>query len=236
MNPIKHTIALALGACLALSATHAVAQSPAQQPERLHTWSVTINPQGQVSSWQLNAGQDDAYAGQLANMLRGWHFSAQDAVAGQSVQTFVRVVSRADAQGAPQVLDVSVGPTPNRLSAPVYPQASQRAGAEGVVVLRLQLDASGAVSQREVFDTQGVVDRRMAAAAMSAARDWQFTPEVVAGQAVAGEVLFPVCFYVSENRDQTCTWNGPQRAEHSGLAIVQLTPSVQLSTPIASAR
>ncbi|MDO5504828.1 MAG: energy transducer TonB [Pseudoxanthomonas suwonensis] len=218
MTTIHKALTAALTACIALGAAHT-----ASAGERLHTWSVGLDGEGRVSSWQLFNGQDGAYADGIAAQLGTWRFEPSQA-GSKDMQTFVRVVSAPGGDGRPQVLQVSTGPAPSRLSLPDYPEAAQRRGDEGVVVLRLQLAADGSVQNSDVHDVQGQVSRRMAASAMVAAKGWRFSPERVDGQAVAGEVLFPVCFYVSADPGAVCSWQGPQAAEMSGLSIVSLAP------------
>lgn len=230
MNMIRTGFAAALTACLAIGSAQA------GQAEQLHTWSVGLDADGRVASWQLHNGQDGGHADQIAQQLRQWRFESRNP-GQQPVQTFVRVISQAGADGQLRILEASTGPAPDRLTLPEYPAAAQRFGEEGVVVLRLQLDAEGRVQTSQVHDTRGQVGRRMAASAVAAARSWQFIPEQVAGQAVAGEVLFPVCFYVSPDPSSVCGWEGPRAEEMSALSIVSLSPVTQLmEPPLASSR
>lgn len=191
--------------------------------ERVHTWAVGLDGDGQVSSWQLHAGEAGAYADGIAEQLQHWRFEPARA-GGKDMLTFVRVVSQPLADGTPKVLQVGAGPAPNHLTLPEYPVAAQRNGEEGVVVLQLQLDADGQVRDPQVHALQGQVSRRMAASALAAARDWRFTPERIDGQAVAGSVLIPVCFHVQEDAAAACAWRGPESTAMSGLSIVSLSP------------
>jgi TonB family protein len=76
--------------------------------------------------------------------------------------------------------------------APSYPQDAldQRIG--GQVVLLVDIDAAGVPTAVEVerAEPAGVFD----AAAIEAAKQWRFTPDMDNGRAIAGRVRVPVCF------------------------------------------
>jgi len=76
--------------------------------------------------------------------------------------------------------------------APSYPLAARYEGAEGRVVLRVRVDASGTVRAIALAATSGhpILDR----AAMEAVRRWRFEPARAAGLPVPGEVDVPIQF------------------------------------------
>src|SRR3546814_1968613 len=86
------------------------------------------------------------------------------------------------------------GPAPVALTQPDYPVRDQLAGREGMVVLKLEVGADGAVDAAVVQATTSGVSRPMASAAVEAAQQWRFAPELVAGQAVPSTMLWPVCY------------------------------------------
>lgn len=227
MNILKTSVALTL-LPLALASTAALAAPP----EQVHTYSVEFNEQGQVTATSLHAGPANADAAVIEQQLRDWQF--QPLAGANRVQSYVRIISQPDASGQPQLLSVSTGPAPAALKLPEYPQSAQRFGEEGVVVLKLQLDSHGQVVARQVHATEGQVSRRMAASAMNSASSWRFAPERINGQAQAGSVLVPVCFYVSDDRQSACQWSGADDAAMSGLAMPALMPSAQLLYPVAN--
>src|SRR3546814_10027528 len=63
-----------------------------------------------------------------------------------------------------------------------------------MVVLKLEVGADGAVDAAVVQATTSGVSRPMASAAVEAAQQWRFAPELVAGQAVPSTMLWPVCY------------------------------------------
>lgn len=106
-----------------------------------------------------------------------------------------------DAQAAPE--GGSAGATaPARPSAgnraPEYPAEARRRGQEGVVLLRLVVDATGDVTGVSVAESSGWPLLDMAA--VRAARTWRFTPAMNAGAARASEATLPVRFRLVEGR------------------------------------
>lgn len=78
---------------------------------------------------------------------------------------------------------------------PRYPSAAKRRGMQGVVKLRVLVDAQGNPVEVELQNSSGhnVLDRE----AMRAVWKWRFTPARRAGVAVSGDVIVPVRFELS---------------------------------------
>src|SRR3546814_2304759 len=133
---------------------------------------------------------------------RTWLFhSGIGAGEGASTLTYLRVVVQpeATADDGFEVVSATTGPAPVALTQPDYPVRDQLAGREGMVVLKLEVGADGAVDAAVVQATTSGVSRPMASAAVEAAQQWRFAPELVAGQAVPSTMLWPVC-YVGRER------------------------------------
>jgi protein TonB len=75
---------------------------------------------------------------------------------------------------------------------PSYPAVSKRAGEQGRVMLRVHVDAMGAVEEIEVQASSGFA--RLDEAARSAVRRWRFIPAKLGDRAVAGWAIVPVHF------------------------------------------
>lgn len=75
---------------------------------------------------------------------------------------------------------------------PIYPAAARWAGYEGVVILRVALNACGRVTEANVAASSGhpVLDD----AASRAVRKWRFRPGMKNGRAVENELLVPIRF------------------------------------------
>jgi protein TonB len=80
---------------------------------------------------------------------------------------------------------------------PSYPIAAIRAGEQGTVVLRVQVDADGRPASVAIERSSGsrVLDN---AARQQVLRHWRFVPAQVDGQAVPATGLVPVSFSLPE--------------------------------------
>jgi len=81
---------------------------------------------------------------------------------------------------------------------PAYPARALRAGVEGTVTARLQVDANGRVSDAEIVGRSGERDRELDHAVLNTVRDWRFEPAVHDGRAVATTVQLPVDFRAAQ--------------------------------------
>lgn len=75
---------------------------------------------------------------------------------------------------------------------PAYPPTAFRAGEEGRVLLRLEINAAGTVANVDIAERSNSpeLDR----AAVNAARDWTFEPAIRDGKPVASTVEVPIDF------------------------------------------
>lgn len=76
--------------------------------------------------------------------------------------------------------------------APDYPAAAQRAGEEGTVIVRVDVDANG--KPTDVAVAQSSRSRELDRAALRAVRHWTFEPAMRDGKAIASTVQVPVDF------------------------------------------
>lgn len=208
-----------------------LAQAGEREQARVYTYRVDVDAHGKLAAAvPLHDEGDDTSRG-LVHQLRGWVFESEAAGAASAASTYVRVTAMpASGAAAPRILHASTGPAPDRLSRPEFPAAAMREGRQGVVVLRLSIDASGRVATVEVHDTEGDVNRAMAEAALATARGWTFHPERVDGVPVAGRMLMPVCF-VAASAEGDCGWTGPGARAYDRDAVVALEPRVRLASP-----
>lgn len=75
---------------------------------------------------------------------------------------------------------------------PGYPPEAFRAGEEGTVVLRVDVDAAGNPGNVDIISRSG--SRDLDRAAIEAVRKWKFRPAMQGGQAVASQVEVPIDF------------------------------------------
>ncbi|MEO6517390.1 MAG: energy transducer TonB [Pseudoxanthomonas sp.] len=89
-------------------------------------------------------------------------------------------------------IGASVDISSKNMNPPKYPPAAARAGITGTVVLIIDVDASGNVTNVSVEKSSR--NRDLDRAAMEAARKWRFNPGQSGGQKAAGRVRVPVDF------------------------------------------
>ena len=89
-------------------------------------------------------------------------------------------------------IGASVDISSKNMNPPRYPPAAARSGIEGEVVLVIDVDANGNVTNVSVEKSSR--NRDLDRAAMEAARKWRFNPATVNGQKAAGRVRVPVNF------------------------------------------
>lgn len=97
---------------------------------------------------------------------------------------------------APPVdIQASVDISSKNMNPPRYPPAAFRAGIQGEVILIIDVDANGNVTNVAVEKSSR--NRDLDRAAMEAARKWKFNPASSGGQKAAGRVRVPVNFALS---------------------------------------
>jgi protein TonB len=89
-------------------------------------------------------------------------------------------------------IGASVDISSKNMNPPKYPPSAFRSGAEGEVILIIDVDANGNVTNVAVEKSSR--NRDLDRAAMEAARKWRFNSAVVNGQKTAGRVRVPVNF------------------------------------------
>lgn len=82
------------------------------------------------------------------------------------------------------------GPRRIRDVAPIYPEAARQANVSGIVILQLAVDVNGAVADVRVLRSIPLLD----AAAVEAAKQWQYEPMVINGKAVPVTMTVTVPF------------------------------------------
>jgi TonB family protein len=83
--------------------------------------------------------------------------------------------------------------TPLAMNPPVYPRDALDKGVSGKVLLLVDVDAAGRVSD-VALSGHGSGDAALDQAAMAAARQWRFVPAKARGRAIASRMKIPVNF------------------------------------------
>lgn len=198
--------------------------------ERVYAFDLLVGADGRVEQLRPRAGSAVASAELVAAQVRQWTFEPT-ASAATPAETHLRVLARNGPAGV-SIVDATIGPRPRVLTPPLYPDADQRRGREGVVVVRLDLDATGRVTSAGVHSMRGDISRGMGEAALAAVQSWWFEPERIAGKPIAAQVLMPVCF-ASEPGEGMCTWTGPDARRRGSREIVSLRPSLRVADAAA---
>ena len=89
-------------------------------------------------------------------------------------------------------IGASIDISSKNMNPPTYPPAAYREGVEGEVILVVDVDANGNVTNVTVERSSR--NRDLDRAAMEAARKWRFNPSVRNGVKSAGRVRVPVAF------------------------------------------
>lgn len=89
-------------------------------------------------------------------------------------------------------MEASVDISSKNMNPPKYPPRAYQQGAQGTVILIIDVDAEGNVTNVTVEKSSR--NRDLDRAAMDAARKWRFNPSIVNGQKAAGRVRVPVDF------------------------------------------
>ena len=74
---------------------------------------------------------------------------------------------------------IYANPRPTYSPAPNYPEAAKAAGIQGIVVVQVGIDASGAVTDAKVLSGP----QELQASAVQTAKAWKFDPTIIAGKA-----------------------------------------------------
>ena len=156
-----------------------------------------LDRDGRVEQLTWREQMSPALADNLRQRIDGWRFSpvlanGAPAAATLNLQLDVRIEEVGDrmrfhlqsAQTNLQTLEIDP---------PRFPKAQLRAGRSGYAVIRVQVDASGRVSDSESVDASHA---DFAKAAIQASRHWRYRPLQIAGQPAATELLIPVHFTV----------------------------------------
>lgn len=221
---------IAVPILLSLALPFAVVASDAapEATQQVYTFAVELGTDGQIANLSPYGAAPGAVGDALASEIRGWVFNSGTSDDGIA-STYLRVVVDESPGGSYHVVSATTGPALAAMTPPDYPMRDQMAGHEGMVVLRLEVGADGAVRASDVHAATGSVSRAMAAAAADASRRWRFSPEHVAGRAVPSTLLWPVCYLGPASDIAACSWTGPDALRFSSKTVLPLDPNITVS-------
>lgn len=232
---MKVLIASVLAAAIGVSAQASAA--PAEASNFSLNYAVDLDSAGNIVTLRPMASLNlPALESAVESEVRNWTFQPA-VVDGNAVptRTYLRLGIKAPGMAADQarIVSAATGPAISSMSSPGYPAAALRRGDGGLVVLKLKIDAKGAV-RRVVAVSGSSSDRQFTEAAESAAKSWRFLPELANGQPVGATVLIPVCFQAQSAEPAACDWTGPDGKQFTSSSIsVAINPAARITSELA---
>ena len=211
--------------------------APAEASNFNLTYALDLDRHGNITALTPTASPDlPLIEAAVESEVRGWTFRPAD-VAGVAVptRTYLRlgIASPGMDPARTRIVSAATGPAITSMTAPGYPPAALRQGDGGVVVLKLKIDAKGAV-RRVVAVSSSSSRRDFTKAAESAAGNWRFLPELADGKPVGGTVLIPVCFRAETPEPQACDWTAPDGKQFTRSSVsVALDPAARITSDLA---
>ncbi len=92
--------------------------------------------------------------------------------------------------------EFDVRPTPVKTPPPDYPQSMKRDGISGMVAVKVEIDETGSVATCSVSKSSNPAFEE---AAMSAVKNWRFTPAKKNGNPVRISLVIPIKFNADES-------------------------------------
>jgi TonB family protein len=180
-------------------------------------WNLSLDSTGRiVSLLPVSEDYQRAVRQELEPLIQRWHFTAgkldgQPAPTETTLNVNVALDPSDDAKSyRVRIVSAGTGATYKHVMPPEYPKSAMHMGRDGGVWLRVDYDAEGRVTA--VIPIEGKdkpwVDGSLMRAAVAAVKHWTMRPEMVAGHGVAGAVIAPICFSLSDHTER-CSWTPP---------------------------
>jgi TonB family protein len=217
----------------------------ASTPHYGTSWAVSLDSEGRVMNLESKDDSPQAIRAPLDAAIRKWQF-ASGTVNGKAVATEtmltvdVTLVPAGEDKFALRIDDARTGGAVKSKDMhgnyPKYPTDSARHHRQGLVVLKVDYDATGHVTATTRNPDAPAVANDLEVAAARAVKTWRFTPEVVGGRPLAGSAFVPICFeMVGMGKDierANCNWVPPGvKSLHEG-GVVAIEPATRLKTDI----
>jgi hypothetical protein len=193
------------GAALAAAAMGLVPQAPvaAAAPTKSISfraqWAVSVDADGHAQSLELQSRLTPDLAAALEHEIRSWQFrpGRRD---GKPVPTqttlYLSLSAVPEGKGRSRIhFDRAfTGARFAHLSIPKYPESALAGQREGLALVWARFDADGRVLEAEAAHDAPKIAASLMKSAVAAVKRSTFAPEVVGGQAIAGEAVVPFCF------------------------------------------
>ena len=201
------------------------------------TWKVSLGADGHVTALATTDTRVPKLHKQLATEIRSWRFSPGK-VNGQPAMTETRLqmalrVSLVQDRFEVRIVSAQTGGNYRKMRAPIYPAVAAMMRRQGLVLLKVRYDESGAVVQVKPSADAPEPDRQLLDVAISSVKQWTFEPEVVGGHPLAAAALVPVCFQLQGMPKAVCDWKQPGSDMHAqGSHALALYPAAKLETDV----
>jgi TonB family protein len=230
-------LAWVLFLCCATSV--ALAAGEAKMPVDLTLqWRVSLDASGGIVAMTPVDGQNAELYRRLDAAVRGWRFAAGrvDGVPAPAETTLSVDLRLEPTDGGYRLKlrDAGAGGAYATRTAPKYPDGALMSHRGGGVLLRVQYDSAGRVTDATVVEgglpkPGNDIER----AAVASVKHWTFRPESIAGHPKAGEVMVPMCFSARPNIRE-CRFTDPVSNREIGAdGPTSIDPIVKLETNVA---
>ena len=190
------------------------AAAPHQPVDMTMTWKVSVDAAGAITSLTPAEDRNKGLYQRLEPAVRKWHFTPAKvkgkAAPAETTLTVHITLEPIDSFYNVRVHDASTGARYAQTSAPTLSEAVMTAHLGGAVLLEVAYDAQGRITKAAAIsggDPKPSPD--IERDAVLGVKQWTFAPETVAGHAVAGKALVPICFAVGQPSQNACHWNSP---------------------------
>jgi TonB family protein len=173
-------------------------------------WKLSLDPAGKITGFvPINENYQAAVREQLEPVVRKWNFTpgkldGQPAATETTLRVRVSLDPTSDDSYRVRIVYADTGATYKHTMAPEYPKSAMRMGRHGGVWLRVDYDAEGRVTAVAPIEGKDKpwVDGSLMRAAVAAVKQWTMRPEMVAGHGVAGTMMAPICFSLSDHSER----------------------------------
>ena len=230
---------LALALLLGCAASAAFAAEEAKKPIDLTLqWHVSLDANGGVVSMKPVDDKNAELYRRLDPEVHAWHFSAGrvNGVSAPAETTLTVNLRLEPAEGGYRLnlRGAGAGGAYATTTAPKYPDGALVSHRGGGVLLRVQYDSAGRVTDATVVEGGSPkAGNDIERAALASVKHWTFRPESIAGHPEAGTVMVPICFSAGPKVSE-CRFVDPDSKRDLGEGgPTSIDPIVKLDTNIA---
>lgn len=230
---------LAFALMLAGAAGAALAADEARKPIDLGLqWHVSLDASSKIVAMTPVDDRNAELYRRLDAEVRSWHFTT-GRIDGAPVpaETTLSVRIRLEpTEGGYKLnlLSAGAGGTYATTTAPKYPDGALVSHRGGGVLLHVDYDSDGRVTDAAVVEGGSPkAGNDIQHAAVASVKHWTFRPESIAGHPKAGAAIVPICFTV-EPKTFECRFTDPGSKREIGDGVpMAIDPVVRLDTNVA---